>query len=102
MGLAHNHPWLYNHDRNCPLCQNGIETEQHLLLTCTTLQVERALLQMSFDWYIRQHGESQEAWLHRMILKGDLTELAKILLSLRNTRRKMLIRLGYTPAPFMI
>jgi hypothetical protein len=40
MGLAHNHEWLYNGNRSCPLCDNATDDEEHLLLQCALLRSE--------------------------------------------------------------
>jgi hypothetical protein len=100
--LAHNHAWLYGNDRNCPLCRGEVETEQHMLMTCPTLRVERALLQMSFEWYMRKLGEDNEQWLRRMITSAEIVEFAKVILRMRNVRRKMVVTMGYKLPPFLM
>jgi hypothetical protein len=67
MGLAHNHAWAYGDSRACKLCGHALETEQHLLLICTGLRVDRVILQQQYEWYIRRLGEDDKKWMSRII-----------------------------------
>lgn len=100
LGLAHNHPWLYNNDTTCPLCGKCLETEQHMLLSCSALDLERTKLILSFTWLNRKGIEEAEStWMKRIIREADIIELAKVILRLRNVRMKQLARMGYKGLP---
>jgi hypothetical protein len=102
MGLAHNHEWLYGGSTNCPLCGAAVETEQHLLLRCSALRLQRAKLQADFPWFNRIIAEDDEAWLRRLILHADLQEFAKVILHLRNTRLTKLKLIGFNNIHLLI
>jgi hypothetical protein len=70
-----------------------VETEEHFLLQCAGLQIERALLQMKYSWLFKQVHEDQTAWIERIISKADIAELAKVILHLKNQRAKKISKL---------
>jgi hypothetical protein len=50
----------------------------------------RMELQMKFTWFIKRFDEDEQRWMSRIIAEADITETAKVILHLRNTRYKML------------